>query len=85
MTLLQSLLGGRSFILVPLMTYVLTGLMRCRALWLTVISWWIGIVKRLEVSQNVAMRSLPAGAALEQGYRRPCITLVMCLNNELSL
>lgn len=56
--------------------------MKYRVLWLVVIRWWVGSVERVEVSQDVVMKSLPAGAALEQGYRRPCTMLVMCLNNE---
>lgn len=84
MTSPQSPLGGRSSILVP--SYIitpawfnmLTGLMRYRALWLAVIRWWVGSVERVEVSQDVVMKSLPAaGAALELGYRRLCTMLVM--------
>lgn len=83
MTSPQSPLGGRSSILVP--SYIitpawlimLTGLMRYRALWLAVTRWWVGSVERVEVSRDVVIKSLPAGAALEQGYRRLCTMLVM--------
>lgn len=65
----------------PSRPFLFTGLMKYRVLWAAA-----GIVKWVEVSWDMVVKSLPVGVVPEQGYRRPCIMPVMYLmiNNELS-